>query len=467
VIESLEGEIRILRSLFWSDRDPDGRGFAPLADAYRRVGDVKQAIELLNDGLDRHPGFSPGYVVAARLYAEQGLFAEAEIAARNALELDAENIDAIGSLIAALEDRAEIAEVKALRSQLSVLEPEVTEEATADFSALAPDGPEADDDVIADFGALAPDEPVADEDVVVDFGALAPDEPEAHDDVIADFGALAPDEPEADDDVIADFGALAPDEPEADDETIADCGALAPDEPEADDDVIVDFGAMAPDVPAADDDVIADFGALAPDEPEADDAAIADFGALAPDEPEADDDVIVDFGALAPDESVPTDEIDPFDAGMVSLESLEDDVLEAEAITLDEPNAASASETPPPSDAINTRTMAALYASQGLVDRAADVYRHLLQENPGDEDLRARLAEIDTRNAPPKDSVVQEEEVEAQARELAGSGDHEHDVDTPFTWTEHEGEAPDQDGPTMGDFFSRLLSRESKGDDAS
>ncbi|HIF21688.1 MAG TPA: tetratricopeptide repeat protein [Gemmatimonadetes bacterium] len=86
--ESLEGEIRILRSLFWSDRDPDGRGFAQLADAYRRDGDPKQAFELLGDGLDRQPDFSPGHVVATRLYLEQGLFSEAEISARRALDLD-------------------------------------------------------------------------------------------------------------------------------------------------------------------------------------------------------------------------------------------------------------------------------------------------------------------------------------------------------------------------------------------
>ena len=102
--ESLEGEIRTLRSLFWSDRDPDGRGFAPLADAYRRAGDTKQALELLGDGMDRHPDFTPGHVVAARLYVEQGLFTEAEIAARRALDLDPENVDALRSLVRALDE---------------------------------------------------------------------------------------------------------------------------------------------------------------------------------------------------------------------------------------------------------------------------------------------------------------------------------------------------------------------------
>ena len=47
--DSLENELHELRSLFWSERDPDGRVFAPLADAYRRQGDLAQALDLLRE----------------------------------------------------------------------------------------------------------------------------------------------------------------------------------------------------------------------------------------------------------------------------------------------------------------------------------------------------------------------------------------------------------------------------------
>ncbi len=83
--EALQQEIRTLRSLFNSDRDPDGRVFAPLADAYRRSGQLQEAVRLLNEGLTRLPDFVPGHVVAAQLYVEQGLAEEAEIAAKSAL----------------------------------------------------------------------------------------------------------------------------------------------------------------------------------------------------------------------------------------------------------------------------------------------------------------------------------------------------------------------------------------------
>ena len=75
--ESLEVEIRTLQSIFWSERDPDGLAFAPLADAFRRKGDVREALDLLVDGTARHPGYATGHVVTTRLYLEQGMFERA------------------------------------------------------------------------------------------------------------------------------------------------------------------------------------------------------------------------------------------------------------------------------------------------------------------------------------------------------------------------------------------------------
>ena len=48
--EALEQEIRTLRALQSSERDPEGRVFAPLADAYRRAGRIPEAVQLLNEG---------------------------------------------------------------------------------------------------------------------------------------------------------------------------------------------------------------------------------------------------------------------------------------------------------------------------------------------------------------------------------------------------------------------------------
>ena len=106
--DSLEKEIHELRALFWSERDPDGRVFAPLADAYRRQGDLVQALELLRDGLDRHSDFAPALVVAGWVRRDRGETDAAVAAFEAALELDEENAEAlrgIGELAAARGDR--------------------------------------------------------------------------------------------------------------------------------------------------------------------------------------------------------------------------------------------------------------------------------------------------------------------------------------------------------------------------
>ena len=342
--ESLEGEIRTLRSLFWSDRDPDGRGFAPLADAYRRAGDTKQALELLGDGMDRHPDFTPGHVVAARLYVEQGLFTEAEIAARRVLDLDPENVDALRLLVRALDEEGEAVEAAKVREQLATLEPEPPED------------------------EMPSDDSSAVEEAVLSSEAFAPEEPEAQEDVV-EFDPFT-------------LGGVLDGEEE-----------------------------------------VFDFGALAPDEPEAVEEKVFDFEALAPDEP-------------APDEAA---------------------------------------------EQIQTRTMAELYVTQGLTDRAIDVYQHLVGASPDDAGLRARLEELragdqetdvasgETGAHTPHPQAVEQApeadesddgEVETLARDLAASGDAEHEVDTPFAWAEEVSEEQGDvvDGPSIGRFFDDLLS---------
>jgi hypothetical protein len=48
----------------------------------------------------------------------------------------------------------------------------------------------------------------------------------------------------------------------------------------------------------------------------------------------------------------------------------------------------------PPSPRFFTATMAELYARQGYLRKAAQIYRHLLQQEPGREDLDRRLQVI-------------------------------------------------------------------------
>lgn len=92
--QSLEREIRRLYAGYHSPGDPQGRSFVPLADAYRRAGDLLRARLLLEEGLRRHPDFSSAYVVAMRIARDVSDHAGALAATRRVLELDPDNVEA-------------------------------------------------------------------------------------------------------------------------------------------------------------------------------------------------------------------------------------------------------------------------------------------------------------------------------------------------------------------------------------
>ena len=316
--ESLQQEIGALRSLYWSERDPEGRAFAPLADAYRRAGDFRQAVELLREGLERHPDFVPGHLVAAQLFLEKGLLQEAEIASRRAVELDEDNPVAWALLANALEARGAIAQARDARVRLAALE--------------APPAPRH---------VPEPD--------AVDIAELAPDEP------AVDIAALAPEEP------------------------------------------------------------------------------VFEMAELAPDE------AVVDVAELAP-EDLPSDEL-------------------------------------PDAEPLVTRTMAELYARQGLTDRALGVFRQLLEVSPGDAQLRRRLEELEAEASPfdqpfappavaePSTPPAELEPEVADHQWASGALEAHHDVETPFAWT--GGEEPEETlAPerTLGAYFRRMLAWEPRAD---
>jgi tetratricopeptide (TPR) repeat protein len=101
---------------------------------------------------------------------------------------------------------------------------------------------------------------------------------------------------------------------------------------------------------------------------------------------------VTDFGALASEESETASQIPP---------ELPPSVIaaEAELIYLVPPDDVPAeqdreSESAPPQTPFVTETMAELFLKQGFRDQAYDVYRQLLAASPHDERLRARVAEL-------------------------------------------------------------------------
>ncbi len=614
--ESLDLEIRTLQSVFWSERDPDGLAFAPLADALRRNGQLRDALDLLTEGTTRQPEYATGHLVAARLYAEQGMHAEAELAARRVLDLDPENTQALSTLVVTLHERGEHGEAATVRSALVAADPDSAEaravsglelveapevggdesilpdvaldsgaigsapvdaeagrpEASASDEleldtlddeyftdeALGLDSPSLDDSVEAeaalpegpaegalDLAAPAPDalesppEDAPPEDTLVDLAALAPDapaEPEASVDDAMDLATLAPDPPTED---VLDLATLAPDpaEPPPED-TLVDLAALAPDalaEPGASADGAMDLASLAPDpdLPAVEDtiertalvpdapssapDNVMDLAALAPDVPAEDVMELAALAPEPPTEPESTAEDVVELAALAPEpptesESTTEDTVelaalapDSPDAssteeGVLDLAALAPDPVEPASVDTNEPASGPRGNDVEDGEPVYTRTLAELYVRQGFMERAAEVYRHLLGAEPDAQDLRQRLAELEgdepTPTSTPRSGATEEapgepreadpaeasgagspdggavppvdgsgeteEEVETLARDLADAGDDSDDVDTPFAWSApaedaETGPAERSDGDGAAGYFDGLL----------
>ena len=86
-----ETELTALRALAGSERDPEGRSFAVLAEALRRAGQVSEARAVASEGVERHPGFASGHIAAARASLAAGDPEEARNSFRQAIALDPDN----------------------------------------------------------------------------------------------------------------------------------------------------------------------------------------------------------------------------------------------------------------------------------------------------------------------------------------------------------------------------------------
>ena len=65
----------------------------------------------------------------------------------------------------------------------------------------------------------------------------------------------------------------------------------------------------------------------------------------------------------------------------------------------------------------SSSTLAELYLQQGLVDRAVDVYRQLVQQEPANEKARLRLVELETASVGPEERAARRRGLE---RTIAG-----------------------------------------------
>lgn len=104
-------------------RQPESLVFARLADAYRKAGDPGKALEVLEDGLVRHPDYPSGHIVRARALRDLGRIEETLQSFRRVLELDAANLVAIRELAGLADERGDSDEARHWYERLSQMDP--------------------------------------------------------------------------------------------------------------------------------------------------------------------------------------------------------------------------------------------------------------------------------------------------------------------------------------------------------
>lgn len=417
--ETLDQEIRTLRAHFWSIRDPEGRAFAPLADAYLRKGDLDEARSLVDDGLARLPDFTTGHLVAARVHRARGESVAAEEALERLLALDADHGSGIrlrGELAEAAGDRD--AALAAFRRALE-LEPDY-EDLEGRIARLSGEVP-------ADSGFPAA-EPSPDEDPFATVLGEAPTE----------TASSELDEEDPFRDVLEETGS----EPD----------------PHPPGPVVRD--------PAGDE----PFGEILPDDDGSRDRATDPFEGSTEVAPgvtrEGDEDDLV-FGAFSDDGgSAPAPEA----GGPVESPALEDPLGEGPGEGGEAPG-----------EPLVTRTLGELYVKQGLVERAIGVYEHLLRRDPGNAELAERLDDLRARiDGQESDAPALHEPGEGETGGRADEGDAGVDApqwadarddrptgETPFAWVPDPGdEDEDPSGPAgvpgrpIARYFEDLLAWE-------
>jgi tetratricopeptide (TPR) repeat protein len=365
--ESHRAEIAKLEALHATR--PEGRVFTHLAEAYRKAGEPERAREVLEEGLERHGDYASAHVVLGRVLLDLGQMDRAEASFRRVLGLDGGNLVALRALGELAEQAGRADEAREYFRELLAIDPGDTELA-ARVDTLAGGGG------AALVGPPAPAEaPTEAEDAAASWGSLPMDwdEPIGQGEEAGEGGEAAPmfslDGFSTLD--LSGFGDEA--QPSADEprEELEERGMAADD---------LDAGAELPEAEQA----FADWSlpALEPEaRPQAEDEGLAlpSF-----DDP---DDLEDEFGGAEPGPAQEAFSPEPDRPVGGDYSWSEEEAPPSRSEWTLEPDAVA--------EEVVTETLAELYRQQGLLQRAAEVYRALLQDRPGDEQLLAKLAEVE------------------------------------------------------------------------
>jgi len=427
--DSSREEIAKLEALYANN--PAGRVFTHLAEAYRKGGEYERARGILNEGLQKHPGYASAYVVMGRVLMDLQNHDEAAGAFRQVLDLDPHNLVALQSLGELARSAGNTSEAIRYFEELRQHDPgnDEIEQILHDLRTPAAERP----------SVQAQPEPF--EDATASASRTEEWRPESASPEAEPSGWV---EPQADGDSSTDFQTSYAAEPET--------------APES------EYEPWAAQMPPQETDT-----------PEP--ATPFSVGTVADD---------FQLGWVEAEQSTPPEGNELGDLSSISqaAETFEvvGETFASEDLDLGLPRAEP--EAPSEGEAaegeVLTETIADLYRRQGLYHRAADVYRALLKARPDDADLQGKLAEVESLAQPATqievpadpwqerdpwelpavadaDAEEQTGDIEEAAAWLSGGTAPAESTPTPYAWTEQAAEAASETGRPISAYFRELL----------
>jgi len=481
---SSSARIDELRKKF--DENPR-RFFAPLANEYRKAGDFEQAVFICQEYLPQQPGHMSGHIVYGQTLFDMGRDEEARAVFETALTLDPENLIALKHLGDIARQAGDFEGSRSWYQRVLEADPrndEIVQILEAMGGVAGERGMSPQRASASDFESVAPS--------YTDAGAHeTPLEPAAE--IAGPVGEEAePFFPSTAESAGHDIEPLVLEQsidaelPVAEPEVMAGLEAAAAPDAEADsderthelldlDDFSIGNSDVPSDVPAvAEQEPIEaagslDFAAFG-DEPLSAEAAADEPASEAPPEPavELATDIILGLPDDTPEPPpLPTEEaltelqVEPATAAGEDLARAIDQLEGLESFSMDvatepPPVPSDEGEVPaaPAPDTFATETMAELYAQQGHLDSAMEIYGQLLERSPDDTELRRRAEEVERQlhRGPARASLESAGDVVASgAAETAAA---ETSDATPEAMA----------GPTIREFFQEILQERHAGE---
>ena len=384
------------------------RYFAPLANEFRKSGEIEQAIMICEEFLPQQPGHMSGHIVYGQALFEASRFEDSRTVFETALTLDPENLIALRHLGDIARGQGDVESARRWYDRVLDADPR-NEEIQALIALIDPDGASGErgpgpSETMSGTSTSASswdappsvppplpttvafDPPVQDASPVPDHVSFAPPMPASADlagraeglesvefapltgpvDHAHDLGSsLEPGEFTSPASAIEPLAGL--------EETSV--GAFERNTPDGGPELIMldtsepteHLRAEPPELPAAGD----DSSGIPPELPPSVIAAEAE---------------LMDLSDALPEM--------PFEALPDAPDALADALPDARSVSWSARDAVSADAPAPSPTPFVTETMAELFVKQGLRDQALAVYRQLLSANPDDERLAARLAEL-------------------------------------------------------------------------